>query len=102
MAGWSHFHWPFSDVYISEFLELVIHAGQLFLHIVGGLLGDGEVSSAVFRAPALAYFGIDRPRHHIAGGEFHLFRIVFLHEALAQFAWENASLAADRLSDQNP
>src|SRR5437879_4196302 len=99
MAGWSYFHRPLRDIYIREFLELVIHAGQLFLHIVGGFLRDIEKSSAVFGAATLAYFRVDRARDHVARGKLHLFRIVFLHEALAVFVAEDAALAANRLGD---
>src|SRR5216684_8950272 len=101
MAGWTHFHRSPGDVYIREFLELVIHAGQLLFHIVGGLLRDIEVSSTVFSAPALAYFRVDCARYHVAGGKLHFLRIILLHEAFAQFVSENASLAADRFSHEN-
>src|SRR6266478_291840 len=59
MTGWSDLHGPLGDVYIREFLELMVHAGQLFLYIVGGLLRDIEISSSVFGATALADLGVD-------------------------------------------
>ena len=80
---------------------MVIHAGELFLHIVGGFFRDIEINSAVFGAAALAHLGIDRACHHVAGGQIQLFRIVLLHESLAQVVAKNASLAANRLGDQN-
>src|ERR1700732_4241064 len=101
MAGWSDLHGALGDVHIRKFLKLVIHTGQLFLYIVGGLWRDVEISAAVFGAAALADLGIDGARHHVAGGQLHSLRIIFLHETLAQFVAEDSSFAADRLGDEN-
>src|SRR5258708_19470587 len=84
MAGWTHLHRSPGNTTTRQFLELVIHAGELLLHIVGGLLRDVEVSSAVLRAPPLAYFRVDSARYHVPGGKLHPFRVILLHAAFAQ------------------
>ena len=101
MAGWADFHGTFGDVHVGEFLELVIHAGKLFLHVLGGLVGDVKVRAAVFCAAAFADFRVDRASNDVAGGELHALRVVFFHEALAEFIAKDAAFAANGFGDEN-
>ena len=101
VAGWADFHRTGGDVHVGEFLELVIHAGQFFLHVVGGLVGNIQIRAAVFGAAAFLDFGVDRPSDHIARGKFHALGIVLFHETLAAVVLERATFAAHRFGDQN-
>ena len=74
MTGGTDFHGAGGDVHIREFFELVIHARQFFLHILGGLVGDIEIRAAVLSAAAFADLGVNGTRHHVARGKFHSFR----------------------------
>ena len=101
MAGRADFHGPFGDVHVGQLEKLVIHAGQLALHVFGGLVRDVEERAAVLGAAALAHFGVDGAGNHVAGGELQLLGVVALHEALAIFVAEDAAFAAHRFGDQN-
>src|SRR5207302_5982055 len=101
MAGGTDFHGTFGDVNVGEFLELVIHAGKFFLHVLGGLVGDVEIGAAVFGAAAFFDFGVDGAGNDIARGKFHALGIVFFHEALAEFVAKDAAFAANGFSDKN-
>src|SRR5579864_2592507 len=73
MRGRSYFHRLFSDVEIAELLELVVHAGQLLLNVLGRVrkffLNPRYVqkNSAVRTAPAFAKFPVYATGDMIAG-----------------------------------
>ena len=79
----------------------MVHAGQLALHVFGGLVRDVEVSAAVLGAAALANFRVDGTGNHVARGKLHPLRVVALHETLAGFVAKNASFTAHRFGDEN-
>ena len=85
MAGWANFHGAGGDVHIGQLAELVIHAGQLALHVVCRLVRNVEKRAAVFSAASFADFGINGACNHITCGKLHARGIVLLHEALAIF-----------------
>jgi len=73
VGGRTDFHRLLGDVDVRQLLELVIHAGELFLDV---LLGVGELRSdprdvqentAVWAASSLAHFFDDRTRDVVAG-----------------------------------
>src|SRR6266436_1381172 len=101
VAGGADFHRAFGDVHVGQFLELVIHAGELLLHVFSGLVRDIEISAAVFGAAAFLDFCVDGARDDIARGEFHALRVVSFHEAFAHFIAQDAAFAADGLGDKN-
>src|ERR1700692_321031 len=73
MRGGSDFHGLFSDVEISELLELMVHAGQLLLDVLGRVwkffLDPRYVqeNSPVRTAPAFTEFARDAAGNVIAG-----------------------------------
>src|SRR5579872_5510307 len=77
-----HFHRRLCNVHIRQFLELVIHARQLSLHVLGRLVRNIQKRSAVRRSASFLHFGVNRPRHHVTRRKLHALRIVLLHEAL--------------------
>src|SRR6266704_2937558 len=85
VAGGADFHRAFGDVHVGQFLELVIHAGELLLHVFSGLVRDIEISAAVFGAAAFLDFRVDGARNDVARREFHALGVVSFHEALAHF-----------------
>src|SRR5713101_367203 len=101
VTGWADFHRAFGDIHVGEFLELVIHAGEFFLHVLGRLLRDIEIRAAVFGAAAFLDFGVDGACDDVAGGELHALGVVFFHEALAKFVTKDAAFAADGFGDEN-
>ena len=68
VASGSHFHRTFGDVHVRQFEELVIHAGELFLYVFRRLMRNIQERTAVFRAAAFTYFGIDGTCHDVACG----------------------------------
>ena len=76
MRGRADFHRLFRDVEIGKLFELVIHAGQLALDVLGGfrhaLLDPGNIEkhAAMRRSAARLDFAIDAARHVIAGEQF--------------------------------
>ena len=72
MRGRADFHGLLGDVDVGELLELVIHAGQLFLDVLGriGKLfldpGDVEKHAAVRAAAPFLHFAVDAAGHVIA------------------------------------
>ncbi len=72
VRGGADLHGLRGDVDIAELLELVIHAGQLFLDVLGRVWqffldpGDVEIHAAVRAATALAHFARDAARHVVA------------------------------------
>src|SRR5882724_9642300 len=101
MAGGADFHRAFGDVHVGEFLELVIHAGEFFLHVFGRLVGDVEIGAAVFGAAAFLDFAVDGARDDVAGGKLQALGIVFFHETLAELVAKDAALAANGFGDEN-
>src|SRR5229473_2656955 len=101
VTGGSDFHRAFSDVHVGEFLELVVHAGEFFLHVLGRLLRDIQIGAAVFGAAAFLDFSVDGAGDDVAGGELHALGVVFFHEALAEFVAKDAAFAADGFGDEN-
>src|SRR5438445_1465330 len=101
VAGGADFHRSFGDVHVGQFLELVIHAGELLLHVFSGLVRDVEISAAVFGAAAFFDFGVDGARNDVTRGEFHALGVVSFHEALAHFIAQDAAFAADGFGDKN-
>ncbi len=94
MTGRADLHGSLGDIYVRQLQKLVIHAGQLALHVVGWFVRDVEEGAAVLGTAALAHFGVDRTRNHVAGGELHLLGVVALHESLAVLVAEHAPFAA--------
>src|SRR5580704_9186129 len=76
MRGRPDFHRLFSDVEIAELLELVVHAGQLLLNVLGRVrkffLNPRYVqkNSAVRTAPAFAKFAVYAAGNMIARKQF--------------------------------
>src|SRR5438270_57516 len=99
MAGWANFHWTLGDIHVRQFLELVIHAGQLLLHIFSRLMGNVQVRAAMFAATAFAHFGVDGAGYNVTGGKLHALGIILLHETLAFFVAKNAAFTAHGLSN---
>ncbi len=61
------FHRRRRDIHIRQLLELVVHAGQLLLDVLGRApRGDIEKHAAVRRAAAFANLAANRPGHHVA------------------------------------
>src|SRR5207237_7481771 len=101
MASGGDFHGALGDVNVGEFLELVIHAGEFFLHVLRGLVGNVEIGAAVFGAAAFFHFGVDGAGNDIARGKFHALGIVFFHEPFAEFVAKDAAFAANGFGDEN-
>ena len=76
VRGRADFHWDLRDVDIRELLELVVHAGQLFLDVLGGVRkfffdpGDVEEHAAVRAAAAFVHFALDAAGHVVAREQF--------------------------------
>ncbi len=102
MARWANLHGALGDVHIREFLELVIHAGKFFLHILSGFVGDVEIRATVFGATALLDFRVDGAGYDVARGKFHALGIVLFHEALACLITQDAAFTAHGFGDENP
>src|SRR6266496_1842986 len=96
-----YLHGSFGDIHVSKLTELVIHTGQFFLHVFSGFVRDVKIGAAMFSAATFLRFGVDCARYYITRREFHLFRIISLHKALAVFVRKNAAFAAHGFSDQN-
>ena len=94
VAGRPDFHRPSRNIHVSQFFELVVHAGQFLLHVLGGLVGSIQIRPTVFRAAAFLHFGVDGARHHVSRRELHALGIIFLHEALASIIFQCATFAA--------
>src|SRR5262249_21780340 len=101
MARGADFHGTFRDVDVCELLELVIHAGKFFLHVFGRLVGYVKICAAMFRAAAFADFGVNGTGDDVTSGKFHALRIVFFHEALAEFVAKDAAFATNGFGDKN-
>src|SRR5437763_17176716 len=101
MARGADFHWTFGDIHVSQFLKLVVHTGQLLLHVFSGLVGYIQIRAAMLTAAPFADVRIDGASNNVASGKFHALGIVLFHEALAVFIAKNAAFAPHRLSNQN-
>src|ERR1043166_358771 len=101
MTRRTNLHRAFGNVYVGQFAELVVHARQFFLHIFSRLVRDIEIGATMFGAATFFHLGVDRARNHIAGREFHAFRIITLHETLAIFIGENSALAPHGFGPEN-
>src|SRR6185437_13965486 len=99
VASRADFHGSTGDIDIGEFLELVIHAGELAFHVFGGFVRNIEIGAAVFGAAAFADFGVDRAGDDVARGEFHAFGIVLFHEAFTEAIAEDAAFTANSFRD---
>ena len=72
MRCWADLHWLLRDVDVGELLELVIHARQFALNVLGRVRqllfdpGNVEVNAAMRASPALLDLTHDTPRDMIA------------------------------------
>src|SRR5690348_2047708 len=88
------FHGAFGDVNVGKLFELVIHAGKLFLYVLGGLMRNVEIGAAMFSAAAFLNFRVDGAGDDVARGKLHALGVVLFHETLAELIAENAAFAA--------
>ncbi len=102
MAGRADFHRSLRNVDVREFLELVIHTGKFFLHVLGGFVGNIQICAAMFGAASFLDFRIDGAGNDVARRELHALGIVLLHEALAGFVAQDAAFPAHGFSNENP
>ena len=84
VARRANLHGTLSDIDVCKFLELVIHAGKFFLHVLRRLVGNIQVRATMFSAAAFFDFGVDGAGNDIARGKFHALGVVLFHEALAR------------------
>ena len=96
-----HLHRFLCDVDVGQPQELLVHRRQLFLDRRGAQVGDIEESTPMLRAAPRLDFLVDRPGHHVAGGELLLLRVVLEHEPLAIAVLQIAAFTPDRLGDQD-
>src|SRR5437899_9770470 len=101
VAGGADFHRLLGNVNVGEFLELVIHAGEFLLNVLGGLVGDVEICATVFGAAAFFHFSVDGAGNNVSGGEFHTLGIVLFHEALARFVAKDSAFTAISFGDED-
>src|SRR5439155_19315030 len=65
-----YIHRVLGDFDMCKLIELVVHARQLLLDVVGALLrGDVDQDASMLRATSLGDLAHDRLRHHVAGEE---------------------------------
>src|SRR6516164_454993 len=101
VARGTDFHWTLGNVYVREFEELMVHAGQFTLHVFARFVRDVQVSATMLGTATFAHFRVNRTGDHIARGEFHPLLVVTLHKALAEFVAEDAPFATNRFRDKD-
>src|SRR5213594_3518471 len=97
----AHLHGALGDVDIRKFLELVIHARKLFLHVLGRLVGNIQIGPAVFGTAAFLDLGVNGSCNDVARGKFHALGVVLFHEAFARLVAQDAAFSANCFRDEN-